>query len=231
MSVCSWWLREDTQGFVTGPAGEAEASLQASTSGYQCLCPCLEQNVQSICFDKTGDHRPQEQGHTALHGPGLRHSRKHHIPVQKRNTCVPRGSHRIAKRKRECLRGRMKQRLWSQGVSSLFSAPRLKSCGEFTSGNSLFLWAGLKWNHPGPGPPSQREKPRMRVLHVPFPWTLPASFVCGVREELVLLHLLWIYWMSSPAWVLGRHVAPWRRWQRGFCLWFHMHTKLVHTCT
>lgn len=138
MSECSWWLREDTHGFVTGPAGEAETFIQGSTPGYHCLCPCLEQNVQSICFDKAGDRGPQEQGHTASYGPGVRHLGEHHIPVQKRNTGVPHGSNRIANRKWECLRGRMKKRLQSQGVNSLFSVPRLKRCGEFTSGNSLF---------------------------------------------------------------------------------------------
>lgn len=200
MSGCSWWLREDTQGFVTGPAGKAKASIQASIPGYQCLCPCLEQNVQSIDFDKAGDCGPREQVHTASHGPGVRHLREHHIPVQKRNTRVPHGSNRIVNRKWECLRGRMKQRLWSQGVNSLFSVPRLRSCGEFTLGNSLFLWSGLKWNHPGPGPPSQRAKPRMRVLHVFFPWTLPASFVCRVGDEVVRSHLLLDKFSCVSAW-------------------------------
>lgn len=193
MSECSWQPRKDTQGFVPGPTGEGVSALALSTMS------------KAFPLTRLVTLGPEDRG-TLPHVSQGSNACGSIISLFIRGVLVCLVD-RTANKKWKCLRGRIKQSWQSQGGSSLFSVPRLKSCREIASGNSLYLWAGLKWSHPWPS--SQRAKPSTCVLHVFFLWTLPAGFVRGTRDELVRAHLLlWISWVDSVPRVLGKDVTP-----------------------
>lgn len=143
---------------------------------------------------------------TLLHmGQGVRHLRERHIPVQKRNTRVPHGSNRISNRKWNVSEGG-----WSRGYGlrvSIVYFLCLNSKAMKNSHQVILFSSGSASNE--------------TTLDLDLPHrgqSLGCVFFMFSSHEHYLLALYvgsemswWdhtSFWMSSPAWVVGRHVTP-----------------------